>query len=497
MMPKEFTKKQKENIGKAINIAGASVAVAGTAKVLSSKRVIKNLKNGPSVYLYGGAPRGSGGFEAQGKGLKALLEKHNINVKMAPSNIALPPFKFLPKSKNRTLKVLKDIGIPYSPIKRNGKYLKTTLKYYNPDVFIQLKGGSFTSKNSKVSQIVSEIQHRRGGKLYKAVSDYGLGNIFTRNNKATSTLSSDMAFPRKDEYVYYDKFIAPDNRLKYEVPKNKIINIKNLPVKEVWSEDPKIYAKPSSKVKKVVMHWGGGHQGINIINPEVPKDKTVFYAIKNSLDKKYGKDNYTLNVLAGHLKDPIPSPMFIKANSRIKEYQNDYSKSVKFHNSLSPEDMKKVIVNSDLQIMVPGSTSAEISSLKGYKPPTLNMLINPSDPRSAHFIENHKRYSKFVPSKKITIDTTIPQPLKLEKKMAKKLNKLLESSKDYKGSAPDIKADVSNLANEIKQVYKERLPRELERLTKSKFKGKALLGLGVGTIAGKYTYDYYKNKGNK
>lgn len=214
----------------------------------------------------------------------------------------------------------------------------------------------------------------------RAVSDYGVGNVLVRDAAIQIPgMSTDMAFPSKADLPYYSKVIAPDKKLVQagEISKRKLINVKNLAVKEVWRGDPKVYTAPKNKRPKVVFHWGGGHQGANIIGlTSGPKDLAIkdstFHSVVSALDSKYGKKKYDLHVVSGQLSEPIA---FRKGARRLKEINKLYPQ-VTMHGTLSAEKFKGLLQSANLQVAVPGSTVAEIASLKGYKAPMLALPVN-------------------------------------------------------------------------------------------------------------------------
>ena len=86
--------------------------------------------------------------------------------------------------------------------------------------------------------------------------------------------------------------------------------------------------------------------------------------------------------------------------------------------------------SADLQFMAPGSTTAEITSLHGYKPPTISMAINPAAPGSAHFVENTKVLKKHLPAVEIRPKTDVPIGQSFRKKLFNKLTDLETKTKE-------------------------------------------------------------------
>ena len=297
---------------KDIQTASTASVLTGGAGYLYFRNREKDLSKGPKVLIYGGAPGVSGGFEAQTRGWIEALKQHNVRVVNTPAsyNISKDFFRFIPPIKNpkskftRELKYLRELGVPFTPVQR-GKYnIRAKILHHNPDAFLHIKGGYFTDVPGSI-ETVSKSLHKRDAKLYRAVSDYGKGNLLTLQNRQTGNqLSSSMYFPRRFEYQYYDKFITPDNELAKEVGKDKILNVKNLAIRKVWADDPTHYVKPARNSKepiKIFMHWGGGHQGLNIVTPNQKFEDSPIFHIVQGLDEKFGRGNYELHLAGGNL----------------------------------------------------------------------------------------------------------------------------------------------------------------------------------------------------
>ena len=393
-------------------------------------------------------------------------------------------------------------GVPYVLPKPKG-YINYKTMHYNTDIFMQLKGGIFTQDQSKAVGPVADLYKKmegRGSKIVKTLSDYGLGNMRVRDalGGAAYGLASDMAFPNKAELPFYHKIVAPDDELVKNkiIGKNKLINVKNLGVKEFWTKDPKTYQPPKPrKIKRVVLSWGGGHQGTAFLNPSMDSNKTLMNSILKGLDKKYGKGGYHLDVMAGSMKESGLKEL-TGTGARIEKYEKQYKGRVTFHPVLK-KGYKQKILGADLQILAPGSTSAEMTAVKGYKPPSVAISLNPSDPRSAHFSENVKRMKPHMPTSEVIVETKAPMTRQFDKDFGSAIDRVEKkaknwkyydpntgaiTSKGWKGSPRAPQMNINDFVKEINKIHQARKPGELNRIGRVMTKGKLAVGAGLATL---------------
>ena len=367
------------------------------------------------------------------------LKRKGVNVRWSPDRFEIPGAKkyhsALAGNPRGTVLSRLHEGIPYVYPKPSS-LVHHSVKNYNPDIFMQLKGGLFTRDQSKavgpIADLYAKVQGR-GTKIVRTLSDYGLGNMRVRDalGGANYSLASDMAFPNKAELPFYHKIVAPDDELVKNkvIDKKKLINVKNLGVKEFWSKDKKTYSPPKPrKVKQVVLSWGGGHQGTAFLSPGMDAKKTLMNSIIKGLDKKYGTKGYKLDVMAGSMKEAVIKDLS-GTGGRIAEFEKLYGNRVKFHPVLKT-GYKQKILGADLQLLAPGSTSAEITSIKGYKPPSVAISLNPSDPRSAHFSENVKRMRPHMPTSEVIVETKAPMTAKFDKDFISAVDRVEKKAKN-------------------------------------------------------------------
>ena len=102
-------------------------------------------------------------------------------------------------------------------------------------------------------------------------------------------------------------------------------------------------------------------------------------SIVKSLDNKYSKSGYSLKILEGH-NDMNPIRALIRGEA------SKYPDRVTTLERVKQPELKQLFQESDIAIIAPGSTSAELAAIKGKKPKVVAMAPN----MYPHFKENAK-----------------------------------------------------------------------------------------------------------
>lgn len=187
--------------------------------------------------------------------------------------------------------------------------------------------------------------------------------------------------------------------------------------------------------------------------------------VVRALDKKYKPGNYELTVLEGHNNIGNTRDEFRGVAAKYKD-------RVKTVEKTDLPGIKKMFGQSDIAIMAPGSISAELASIEGYKPKVIATNIE----KYPHFKEN----IKFLNKQQIpTYDLQSSKSFS-EDEWLKALDETEKSPASSTKSTVVNKEDISKIMATAKQDFAD----EVVKTKKIKNFGKGMGAVGATIGAG-------------
>ena len=190
-----------------------------------------------------------------------------------------------------------------------------------------------------------------GATTYRVFSDFGPGSQQQPRYDLTQPAKNMMHAPTNKSYTRNVVPGGEDLPGTIEAQKSNI-NVTSIPTKARNWEASAVNPK---KKPMVSMSYGSGHVWAS---NRFPDHKKHFSTIINGLDEHYGKGKYRLTILGG----PNTS---IEFDKYFRDLGHRLGKDYNYGTSTSQKGLMNLVTKSDLHIMGPGSTIAEIAALKG------------------------------------------------------------------------------------------------------------------------------------
>lgn len=294
-----------------------------------------------------------------------------------------------------------------------------------------------------------------GGTTYRIFSDFGPGSQQQPRYDMSQGAKNMMHAPTDKSYK---RNIVPGGE---DLPGTIEAQKDNINVTSIPTQSRKWNASiPNPKKKPLVsMSYGSGHVWSS---NRFPNHEKHFDTILKGLDEHYGKGNYRLSILGG----PNVSVQFDKYFKNLKkERGKDYS----YGTHTSQKGFMNLVTISDLHIMGPGSSIAEIAALKGKKPKIITMITDtPISPHQHDNTQWARKHLGAVEEARLDKDFTVKKFKTLLKTVDAKAP--LASTKSVAAGAQDVAKIIETAHHDLKNsIY------TTKRLGRA-----ALIAAGVG-----------------
>ncbi len=305
----------------------------------------------------------------------------------------------------------------------------------------------------------------KGKTTYRQFTDFGPGNLVTGNRYLG--LKNWMKAPKGP--IYTRNIVPGGDVVKTPKAQKPNINVSSIPVSKAFSKE---VVKPLKSKKKVISLYGGTGYVWPKALPQGGKD---IDKIVKALDVHYGKEKYNLKILGG--------PLVGRFDKTFREAAKKH-KSINYMQRTDAPGVKKFFTSSHVSIAAPGSTLAELASIKGYKPKIIGLGLK----GEKHFKTNVEWFEKKVGGATF-YDLSKGHDTDALVKKLKEIDKLKEpSKKPVMAGKVDIEKIISTAKKDLQSSKK--FTRNLRR------GGKILAGLGAAGVASSYLLKQAAKKKN-
>lgn len=313
---------------------------------------------------------------------------------------------------------------------------------------------------------------------YRAFSDFGPGNQNQRRLDPAVGYQKNMMYAPHGKQ--YNRFIVPGGDLvPGTVPATKDnINVTSIPVTLTDVDEkkqPGTLYRPNNKKKPLVSVTYGSGYGWS--DPKFPNKEQNFSSITQALDEEYGKGNYRLAILGGKNTSPDFKDYFAKITKDNPDYY--------FGKKTGQKGVLNLLSKSDVTIMMPGSTSAELAAKPGYKPRIV--ALDPGMSLGGHFKYNtewlnrsgHPAEILYAGEKGLTKDD-------VKRAIAKSKISPQPTTESVKFGKPDVEKIMTKAREDFKH--------SVMFTKKMRNAGFATLAAGAGLYGTNKLYDYLEKK---
>lgn len=213
----------------------------------------------------------------------------------------------------------------------------------------------------------------RGQPQYRVFSDFGPGS----QDQPRKFLGGTNAMKAPRSPIYTRNIVPGGDVIGGTIRSIKPnINVETIPTKTEFADLAEKIPAPDMKGKrKIYVSAGTGFTWPN----QFPLGKGHLETMMSSLDEVYGKGKYEVTLLGG----PNARHDYVSYFRSIAEKNPD---SFKYVEKTDRAGVAKLYRESHISMMAPGSTSAELASMKGYKPKIISVI--PKTDITGHFVKN-------------------------------------------------------------------------------------------------------------